>query len=246
MDAERLAHAVSAAACGDYAMAQRILEVSHAGEGPWRSASLSLLGSCRRQIGAVGEARTLDEAALRCAGERESTADALIGLAADAIASGDPAAAEAAHVEAKASAVDWRTRTRWHWVGAELGLLSGNPVAAADHASAAVASCAGRSMRHEAKSAIVRAATVGDATALPATLVVVRGHGWNTLIWPLALVAADHPAGLDAAWRAAAWAEAARATLRIEDCLPPDLRPTWRGQPGVQRLRAAGPLTGGE
>lgn len=229
-------------------MAERILDVvrdkADVRQAALSSPALSLLGSCRRQVGALAEARSLDEAALRSAADDESRAEALIGLAADAVASGDARAAQATH--AKASAVDWRTSTRWHWVGAELALLRGDAATAVEHASAAQSACAGRSTRHEAKSAIVLAAVVGDTTCLPSTLAVLRAQGWNTLIWPLALVAADHPDGLDAAWRAEAWAEGLRATIRIEDCLPARLVPTWRGQPGVQRLRAAGSLGGGE
>lgn len=210
------------------------------------SRALALLGSCRRQVGALAEARSLDEAALSVADDAESRADALVGLAADDVAIGHEQSAGAAHAEAAETLCDWRTRTRWHWVGAELALLRGEFDVAADHAASAVAACAGMSPRHEAKSTIVLAAAAGDTTALPATLTILRSHGWNTLIWPLALVSADHPSGLDASWRAEAWVEGQRATLRIEDGLPARLRPTWRGQTGVRRLRATSPLIGGE
>lgn len=242
MDAERLQYAVRASACGDYVMAERIL----GDRDDMSSLALSLLGSGRRQVGALAEARTLDEAALRSARDAESRADALIGLAADAVAAGDEPSAAAAHAEADADARDWRTRTRWHWVGAELALLRGEGDIAAQHATEAVGACAGRSTRHEAKSAIVLAAAAGDTASLPATLPVLRAHGWNTLIWPLALVAADHSGGLDTAWCAEAWAEGYRATVRIEDCLPAHLVATWRRQDGVRRLRATGGLVGGE
>jgi hypothetical protein len=219
-------------------MAARILDGIRGSSADWTSLSSSLRGSWHRQVGAISMAEEWDTRALRSATDDISTADALIGLAADKVASGEAAQAVVFHGDAESFAMsDWRTLTRWHWVGAELNMLQGDHATAVVHAQAASIVCSGRSQRHEAKSSIVQAAATTDARGLPDVFAVVREHGWNTLVWPLALVAADHPEGLEESWLHTAWLAARDATWRIEDCLPAGLAPTWRSQPGVQRLR---------
>lgn len=235
--------AVEQGAQGRYLDAAVRCEQLVASGGRWRSLSLSTRASHCRQIGDIDAAQSGDEAALECAADDESRADALIGLAADAVARGDSAAAAAHHADAGSFAHDWRTRTRWHWVGAEQALLLGDFLAARDHALEAVSSCSAWSPRHRAKSQIILAAASADASYLTDTAVLIEESGWATLEWPLALVAGDHAEQVDPDWLAAAWARGVAATLLIEEQLSSDLAAIWRRHPGVRRLRAgdAGP-----
>lgn len=212
----------------------------------WSSLALSTLASHRRQIGDVSGAAALDARALQSATDEESRADAMIGLAADDVASGDARHAHARHREAEQEAARaWRTLTRWHWVGAELALLAGDGRGAIAHARASLAACTGLSARHEAKSRVVLAATTGDVSDLPEVGRILRTERWLTLEWPIALVAADHASAVDEEWVAGAWQTGRGATYEIEVHLPEGLQETWRSHPGVRRLRADGPLAGG-
>jgi hypothetical protein len=213
----------------------------------WRSVALSTRASHRRQVGATGIARELDEQALQAASDSESRADALIGLAADAVAAGAVDAAAQWHAEAAVPAGEsWRTRTRWHWVGAELALLDDDRDVARAHAVGAVASCPSQAPRHRAKSRIIHAAVTADPAGLVDVAAEVGAAAWRTLEWPLALVAADHATSADEAWLARAWDRGIEATYFIEEHLPEGLIETWRCHPGVRRLRAAVPSHGGE
>jgi hypothetical protein len=230
--------AVDLGARGEYATAAEILAGLIDEGGTWSSLGLSTLASHRRQIGDIAGAMDLDARALSCAIDPESRADALIGLAADAVASGDAVDASMRHSEAaQVAAQGWRTLTRWHWVGAELSLLTADRTASTEHAVLAVSACRGRSERHMAKSRIVRAAVTGAVGDLPAVRRVLGTEGWVTLEWPLSLVAGDHAAQLPSAWLAEAWEAGRGATYTIEGCLPETLQPVWRAHPGVRRLR---------
>jgi hypothetical protein len=180
------------------------------------------LASHRRQLGGHAAARPLDALGLRLAsaalreGPAEpdafgtdpaaARADALVGLAADALGCGAPATARrlldsaAAEVDAHPS---WRPRTRAGWVGAELALFTGDPAAAVEPAERALrAAREGGSMRHELKSRIVRAVTRSAHDPSPsvaewavvelddAAEIAVR-HGLLPLVWPARLAAAD-------------------------------------------------------
>ena len=214
--------------------------------GRWPSLALSTRASHYRQVGAIDMARELDDAALACACDPEGRADALIGLAADAVAAGASSAAVEWHREAAETVVEWRTRTRWHWVAAELALLQGDRISARDHALAAVAICADMSSRHVAKSRLILAAATEDVSDLPEIARDLAEAGWITLEWPLALIAADHAERLDPDWLERAWAPGVAATTLIEARLPPILATSWRDHPGVRRLRGRTPIVVGE
>lgn len=245
--ADTWARAVDLGARGQYAEAQSLAGALGAYGGRWSSLASSLLGSHLRQIGQPHAARLLDVDALTLAVDAETRAEALIGLAADAVSAGDAATAAARHAQAEEdSRASWRTRVRWHWVGAELGMLAGDRAKATGHAQEAGEVAAGISARHDAKSRIVLAAVTGDTSRLPDVSPILRAHDWVTLEWPLALVAADHPGVLPADWITSAWSVGRGATYVIEEGLPLDRHPAWRGHPGVRRLRAGGPPAGGE
>lgn len=239
--------AVALGANGRYADAAHLLDALVAREDRWSSLALSTLASHRRQVGDTIEAARLDATALDRAADEESRADALVGLGADAVAMGDVQTAAVHHGAAERDArLAWRTRTRWHWVGAELALLRDDRVAAAEHARAALAACDGHSARHGAKSRIVLAAVTGDLGDLPEVSATLAEAGWVTLAWPLALVAADHAGEIAPPWLDAAWDEGRRSVDAIEAGLPAAQRAAWREHPGVRRLRAGRPSSRGE
>lgn len=245
--AESWAAAVDLGARGRYAEAEAPLVGLAPARDRWASLALSTLASHRRQVGDVEGAGGLDSEALATASDAESRAEALVGLAADAIAGGDAEQALARHVEAATDAAPhWRTLTRWHWVGAERALLVGDPARATDHARRALAACLSQSVRHEAKSRMILAVASGRADDLPDVSPVLLTGGWVTLAWPLALVARDHAEQLPPAWLAEAWESGREATHAIERGLPKALVPAWRAHPGVRRLRADGPPARGE
>lgn len=212
----------------------------------WASLALATLASHRRQVGDMEGAQELDTHALRTAGDEESRADALIGLAADAVGSGDAAEALLLHGRAESDAhACWRTHTRWCWVGAEAALLAGDPVTAQVYARGAVVAARGHSARHVAKSHLVHAAATGDVACLQETELLIAEGGWTTLVWPLALIAGDHADRWDSVWLGRVWAAGVAATYDIESALPADLLPHWRSHPGVRRLREDGALPRG-
>lgn len=230
--------AVDLGARGRYDDAEALVTPLIATRDRWASLSLSMLASHRRQIGDRDSALRMDAEALSTAADPESRADALTGLAADAVASGDADRAALWHADAAAHAsATWRTVTRWHWVAAERALLVDDRRLSVEHAREALAACTGRSGRHEAKSRIILAASTGEAGDLIEVGHALREGGWITLAWPLALVAADHRGALPASWLTQAWETGREATYAIERGLAEALIPLWRAHPGVRRLR---------
>lgn len=179
---ERWLSAVVLGARGWYARAVALLEPLAAGQDPvLASLAASTLGSHRRQLGGHGEARKWDAVALgRLAGARPgeldpdgvdlagATADALIGLAADAVGAGRIAEArvlagrtESGLTHRMALLTGWRARVRHGWVLAELELAAGNSAAARGPAErAGVLAREHGATRHAVKSDIVLAAAL--------------------------------------------------------------------------------------
>jgi hypothetical protein len=127
---------------------------------PAGSAAASCLASHLRQLGRHAEAEPLDQLALRTATDAGAEADALIGLAADAVGRHDVALARERLATATRSVQDddsaWRARIRLAWVTAETALLAGEPETAviagrrAERASRHASAC-----RHAVKSRLV-------------------------------------------------------------------------------------------
>lgn len=167
---------------------------------------LSLAHSTRasflRQLGWHDRARTWDGRAVAVAGsDPEAGADALIGLAADALGVGRFAASERAlrRTEELVAEAPARLRVRLAWVSAELAMVRGQGSTAQRHAQRAVEEAAALgSARHAVKSEVVLAAAlccagdldgsrrVGDA-ALDAT----DRLGMIPLRWALACLLTD-------------------------------------------------------
>ena len=175
--------------------------------GPFPALALSTRASFLRQLGWHSHARTWDGRALAlAAADAESRADALIGLAADALGVGRfPLSAQLLTrarnaVNAGASA---RLPVRLAWVSAELAMATGDGAAAVGHAERAVALAAAMdSVRHAVKSDVVLAAALCSAgepersrgiadTALQAA----EENGLVPLTWALACLLADVGSG---------------------------------------------------
>jgi len=147
---------------------------------PWgRFASLahSTQASFLRQLGWHRLARGWDGRAMALAGvDPEATADALIGLAADALGVGRLAAAATLLSRADpivAEAQAHRLAVRRAWVAAELAMAGGDGATAVRSAELAVQLAAtDGSARHRAKSDVVLAAALCSAGAVDRALAV--------------------------------------------------------------------------
>lgn len=170
-----------------------------------RLASLahSTQASFLRQLGWHRLARGWDGRALALAGEdREAAADALIGLAADALGVGRLAAAATLLSRAEpivAEARQHRLSIRSAWVAAELAMAAGDGAAAVRHAENAVKLAkTSESARHRAKSDVVLAAALCSAGAVEqartlgtAALDLTGQLGLVPLRWAIACLLSD-------------------------------------------------------
>ncbi|WP_371328075.1 hypothetical protein [Mycobacterium sp. 1423905.2] len=134
-------------------------------DGPLASLAHSTHASFLRQLGWHTLARGWDGRALSLAGTgAEARADALIGLAADALGVGRFAAA--ATLLDRADAQAQRSAVRRCWVAAELAMATGAGTPAVRRAEEAVElarAMAGGSVRHRVKSDVVLAAALCSA-----------------------------------------------------------------------------------
>ncbi|OBJ15807.1 hypothetical protein [Mycobacterium sp. 1245801.1] len=166
--------AVAAGGQGRYGAAYRDLAVLRRIAPTGRLASLgrSTQGSFLRQLGWHGVARGWDGRALALAGgDPEACADALIGLAADALGVGRFAAAATLLARTDPllaspnfeAAVPDRLPVRRRWVAAELAMARGEGDAAVRHAGEGVELAAAMTVaspRHRVKSEVVLAAAL--------------------------------------------------------------------------------------
>jgi hypothetical protein len=196
---------VAAGGQGRYAVAYAELEaVSRSGVGG-RTGPLaaSTRASFLRQRGWPENAREWDGRALATAGsDADARADALIGLAADALGVGrfplSDRLLERAQVPVDASDSE-RLPVRLAWVSAELAMFTGQGAAAVGHAERAVAFAAPLgSVRHAVKSGVVLAAALCSAGSIEraravaeAALEATERHGLVPLTWALARLLAD-------------------------------------------------------
>jgi len=165
------------------------------------SLAASTTASHARQLGCHAHARPLDAAALRVADDPESTVDALLGLAADAIGLGRPAEARRLHgaAVARSGHVPWRVTVRIDWVATEVAMATGratDAVAPAERALAVARAAGG--VRHTVKSTMMLGAvlTAGGTPdgrmraqgLLTETLTASLTWGMFSLSWPSALL----------------------------------------------------------
>lgn len=161
--------AVAAAGQGRYGSARNDLTtlLRCAPRGRLASLAHSTQGSFLRQLGWHTSARGWDGRALALAdGDPEAGADALIGLAADALGVGRLAASAAllARAEPLAQEASPRLLVRRAWVAAELAMACDDGATAVRHAENAAELAVGLgSARHRAKSDVVLAAALCSA-----------------------------------------------------------------------------------
>lgn len=200
--------AVAAGGQGRYSSAAADLEAllrGRAGDG-LTSLALSTRASFLRQLGWHWQAHDWDGRAwARAAGDPEAAADALIGLAADALGVGR-LAASADLLGRAAGLVEQhpqppRLQIRLAWVRAELAMAAGEGPAAVGHARRGVELAqSGLPLlrRHRVKSDVVLAAALccagdlaGSRATARAALDAADAHGLVPLKWALACLLTD-------------------------------------------------------
>jgi hypothetical protein len=199
--------AVAAGGQGRYAAARADLSrlINDESAGRWRSMGRSAYASFLRQLGWHWRAHDWDGRALAAAGgDPEAGADALIGLAADALGVGRFSASAAVLDRATHLARDAgtpRLAIRLAWVNAELAMAGGVGADAVRHARRGVElaeDALPALRRHRVKSDVVLAAALCCAGDLPGSREVADGaladtqtYGLTPLRWALASLLSD-------------------------------------------------------
>ena len=195
--------AVAAGGQGRYGSALTDLAALMRGGPAARLVSLahSTRASFLRQLGGHRQARSFDGRALALAGaDTEAAADAMIGLAADALGIGRFGVSHAAlRRSAPLTAGAPRPSVRLAWVSAELAMVTGRGEESVTHAERAVEQAAGLgSARHVVKSDLVLAAALCSAGHVEASrrmadaaLQETERLGMIPLRWALACLLAD-------------------------------------------------------
>ncbi|MBW0017439.1 MAG: hypothetical protein JO236_07845 [Mycobacterium sp.] len=193
--------AVASGGQGRYGSAYRDLaEIRRAAAGPVTSLAHSTQGSFLRQLGWHALARRWDGRALALAGaDPAARADALIGLAADALGIGRFALAATLLARVDPDWVGDRVAVRRQWVAAELAMATGDGAVAVGHAERAVELArATAGVRHQVKSDVVLAAAlcsaghIDRASAVGAAALETAGQrGLIPLKWALACLLID-------------------------------------------------------
>lgn len=197
---QRWLRAVAAGGQGRYATAAAELAALSRGitAGPLASLALSTQASFLRQLGGHDRARTLDGHAYALGhGHPEAAADAVVGLAADALGVGRFAASAALLGRARDLAdVPRRAAVRREWVSAELAMVTGDP-AAVGYARRALELTDEAMVRHRVKSQVVLAGalcSVGsreEARAVADAALMGTDQGLIPLRWALACLLID-------------------------------------------------------
>lgn len=209
---QRWLRAVAAGGQGRYASATADLAVllRDVPAGPLASLAHSTRGSFLRQLGGHNLARGFDGRALALAfgapneddheADPEARADALVGLAADALGVGRFAASAALLGRAvpEPSTAPARLAVRRHWVTAELAMVTGDGATAVRNAERAVEIAGDGMVRHRVKSQVVLAGALCCAGKIDRARVVADAAlsdtgrlGLVPLQWALACMLID-------------------------------------------------------
>jgi hypothetical protein len=205
---DRWLRAVAAGGQGRYACALAELSVIErsVASGPLLSLALSTRASFLRQLGGHNGARGADGRAWAHSGgegaaDPEAPADALVGLAADALGVGrfTLSARLLERADSVVCAPGGRLAVRRAWVSAELAMMRGDGATAVAHAERGVAAASGYpSARHAVKSDVVLAAALCSAgqpdrarVVADAALAATEKLGLVPLRWALACLLAD-------------------------------------------------------
>ena len=214
--------------------------------------SSATIASVHRQLGRHSVARDADLAALALTdGTGEAAFDAQLGLAADAVGLDDldeaveRATAAAALIPERGDEW-WRQRVRMGWVQADIALLEGRPVEAAQAAQAAVDRAENaRAPRHVAKGLLylgiaqVSGATDDQAEAahtLRRAATLAESLGTVPLVWATRALLGALVADTDRAESDRSLAAARSAVLAIAGDLPPGVRAEWLARGDVAAL----------
>lgn len=202
-----------------------------------------------RQLGQHEQAKSLDERAVVLAdGGAEATFDATVGLAADSLGLGDPAAATV-YLQQAAALVDdhsewWRQRVELAWVQAEAALTAGEPDQAASLLAPAIAAAeVSGAPRYVAKSLLflgVSQVQAGDLDEASGTLrraaTLAESLGALPLLWPARALLGALLESSSAAESAKSLASARGAVIAIADDLAEPLRTGWLDREDVAAL----------
>jgi len=192
---DRWLAAVVLGAQGHYARAATLLTGNDLTQDDGLAAlAAATLASHRRQLGGHAAARKHDAQALVKARADDARADALLGLAADAIGTGH--LEHARRLRDRVPLTTWRARVRHGWVSAEIALSTDQPAIAHAERALGEAESAG-ARRHSIKSEIVLAAAHSASEPVMARKLVTRARDAATdlhlssLIWPASLLLAQ-------------------------------------------------------
>jgi hypothetical protein len=213
------------------------------------SLAASTAASVHRGLGRHDAAAVLDERGLALTdGPGEATFDCLLGLASDAVGSGELEAAEERFAAAEA-VIDghggdwWRQRVRLDWTRAEIALLADRPHDAILAAAGAVSGAeAARAPRHVAKGLLFQGVAElqsgsEDAVAtLRRAASLAEGLSALPLVWQSRALVGALLGGEEGAEGARSLASARSAVLTMAADLPPDLREQWLARPNVSAL----------
>lgn len=252
---------VALSASGRYGGALRVLvPLIEAGEGGgsddlapelrlFGSLAASTAASVHRGLGRHDAARELDLRGLALSDDSdEAVFDSVVGLAADAVGSGDLAEAQVRFERAKA-VVDahggdwWRQRVRLDWARADIALLDEKPHEAILAAGGAVSGAeAARAPRHVAKGLLFQGVAELHAGSDDAIATLRRAAGLAEglaalpLVWQATALVGALLAGDESSEGARSLATARSAVLTIAADLPDDLRDEWLARPNVSAL----------
>ncbi|MBB4912069.1 hypothetical protein [Actinophytocola algeriensis] len=188
---DRWLAAVVLGAQGHYARAATLLHDLTRRPDDLGALASATLASHRRQLGGHAAARRHDARAIATATTDEARADALLGLAADAVGTGR--LGEARKLADRVPLTTWRARVRHGWVSAEICLSAGG--AALPHAERALGES--KAIRHRVKSEIVLAAALSGTEPVMARKLVTRARDdatdlhLSSLVWPASLLLAE-------------------------------------------------------
>jgi hypothetical protein len=208
----------------------------------------SSLAEAYRQLGEHATARTWDQRALDLA-DGEAIVWPLLGLAADAVGTGDAGEAgrRLAAAEPLAADGDWQVEVRTGWVAAELALLEARPADAAEAAAAAVARAERASAApFVARGLLLQGGALAQAGEPDAAAALGRAAGLAELLgalpvaWPARALLGALAARSGRPGEAATELAAARASLdALAGGLDEETLPGWLAQPAVAALLEA-------
>lgn len=233
-----------------------LADISTPTRGNFAGLAAATMASVQRQLNRYAEARQYDQWAVSAVPENLVVlTDAWMGLAADAVGTGDISQAEQCLARATryySGREEWRTSLRIEWVRTEISLTRGDPATAIEYAQDALARAeTADAPRHVAKSLLFlgsslltaanRGRTADSATwgramsTLRRSAALAQSLGALPLVWPAQLLLAEALPPEDPA-RLAHRAAAATAVREIVKDLPPSIATGWSARPEVAAL----------